>query len=66
MIVEEQAEYGLDNLARSLGLDIEAIALRLATQGDLPPVQTHIFTDKKPKLAINKSPERHNDIMLNN
>ena len=30
-------QYGMDNLARSLGLDIEAIAIALAMVEDKPP-----------------------------
>ena len=35
-----QCEYGMDFLARSLGLDIEAIAVALAMEDDLAPSQT--------------------------
>jgi hypothetical protein len=39
-------DYGMDSLARSLGLDIEAIARELAMTGDLKPTQCHpIITD---------------------
>ena len=31
----------MDSLARSLGLDIEALAIRLATEGDKPPISCH-------------------------
>ena len=39
---DEDMGGGLDCLAKELGLDIEAIALELAMQDDMPPVQTHI------------------------
>lgn len=32
-------QYGMDNLAKSLGLDIEALAVRLAMIEDKPPTQ---------------------------
>ena len=34
-----------------MGLDIEALAIKLAKEGNLPPVQTHIFIE--PKRAQN-------------
>jgi len=40
-------DFGLDGLAIKMGLDIEAIAIRLAKEGNLPPVQTHIFIEPK-------------------
>lgn len=64
------ADFGMDCLARSLGLDINAIALRLAMQSDsMPPVQTHIFENTVPKRdSIAKSPthlpQQHDDIQL--
>ena len=39
---DEDMGGGLECLAKELGLDIEAIALELAMQDDMPPVQTHI------------------------
>lgn len=37
----QNVDYGMDCLARSLGLDIEDIARKLALVGDRPPTQCH-------------------------
>lgn len=42
-----QCEYGMDFLAKSLGLDIEKIAIELAMQDDTPPTQTQIIEGAK-------------------
>lgn len=57
-VIGESADYGMDCLARSLGLDINALALKLAMQSDsMPPVQTHIFENSRFKKDLTiKSP----------
>lgn len=37
----------MDFLAKSLGLDIEAIAVKLAMQDDTPPTQTQVIEGAK-------------------
>jgi len=34
----DNGENGMDGLARSLGLNIEKIAIKLAMKGDMPPI----------------------------
>ena len=47
----------MDFLAKSLGLDIEKIAIELAMQDDTPPTQTQILDGEKVKqLESKKSP----------
>jgi hypothetical protein len=42
----------MDFLARSLGLDIEAIAVKLAMEDDTPPTQTQVIEDSKIESPI--------------
>jgi len=57
---EDQGDYGMDGLAKSLGLNIEALAVKLAMVDDMPPTQTHTVScdgQFKPNcLSMNTSP----------
>jgi len=52
---ENAGDYGMDYLARSLGLDIEALAIKLATadDDDIKPIlePAHQFAQEIPSLA---------------
>lgn len=58
---ENQGDFGMDYLARSLGLDIEALAIKLATEDDdsnikpitetIPHQQLQQMVDEIPSLA---------------
>lgn len=43
----DQADFGMDGLARMVGLDIEEIAVNLALYGDksIPPTQCHVIQE---------------------
>ena len=49
---EDDNEGGMAGLARSLGLDIDALAVELALKDDIAPAQTHQI-DTNEEEAIN-------------